>query len=347
MVLAPQAPGKTKPLFNMHTPKIYFYFPKDFLARDLPNSLDGDWLPLSVSGVGGHYLMYVALRAYGFPCEAVSHLPADGILIGDASALQPLKWFPARLYVVYCQFDWPRHPFAHMHIVSNREMTKPEWLALADCLTWPGPRVCLPVIPQRGLIGRDPARGERFERVAYFGQAKNLAAPFRSPAWAERLRTIGVDFQIRGDARQFGDYRDVDAVLAIRGEDFPGHNKPHSKLWNSWRAGVPAILGPEYGYREQRRAALDYIEAESPDEAFAAIARLKGDAVLRRSMVENGFARAVECSPEAVVRVWVRFLEGELQEEYKKWLALGRSGRTAFRAIRHVRAALAALRRSF
>ena len=36
--------------------------------------------------------------------------------------------------------------------------------------------------------------------------------------------------------------------------------KPPSKLFNSWLAGVPAVLGHESAYRAERRSDLDYIE---------------------------------------------------------------------------------------
>ena len=57
------------------------------------------------------------------------------------------------------------------------------------------------------------------------------------------------------------DYRTLDAVIAVR--PFEPHlyfAKPASKLINAWRAGVPALVGPEFASREIRRTDDDFLE---------------------------------------------------------------------------------------
>jgi hypothetical protein len=74
----------------------------------------------------------------------------------------------------------------------------------------------LPFWPQPGLIARDPSRGSRLERIAYFGRTSSAPAWFYDPSWHLALASLGVVFEIR-DGCWF-DYSQVDAVLAHRAE---------------------------------------------------------------------------------------------------------------------------------
>ena len=77
---------------------------------------------------------------------------------------------------------------------------------------------------------------------------------------------------------------------------------------NLVRAGVPAILGPEAGYRELRRDPLDYLEAGDPDAAMQALARLLDEPGLYPAMVANGTARGADFTVEATLQRWQRLL---------------------------------------
>ena len=139
-----------------------------------------------------------------------------------------------------------------------------------------------------------------------------------APAFTDALRGRGLE--LVGDAVEYGgaatdtsklrwaDYSDIDLVVAVRPPVGSHTGKPASKLYNAWRAGVPALLGPEPAYRELRTDPLDYIEVGSVDEALAAIDRLRADPSLYRRMVERGRERAVAFSPEAVLEQWVDLL---------------------------------------
>ncbi len=91
--------------------------------------------------------------------------------------------------------------------------------------------------------------------------------------------------------------------LAIRRNRWGLRNKPAWKLFNAWLAGVPAILGPEAGYRELRRDPLDYLEAGDPDAAMQALARLLDEPGLYPAMVANGTARGADFTVEATARM--------------------------------------------
>ena len=108
------------------------------------------------------------------------------------------------------------------------------------------------------------------------------------------------------------DFRQVDLLLAVRPEDRRlWTSKPASKLFNSWLAGVPALLGPEHAYRELRRSELDYLEVSSLAEAKAAVLRLLERPDLYQAMVENGRDRGAEFTAEATLSRWDEPLEQE------------------------------------
>ena len=107
----------------------------------------------------------------------------------------------------------------------------------------------------------------------------------------------------------WNDFRSVDLYLAIRPPRLDLYrNKPAGKLFNAWRAGVPAVLGPEIAYREMRRSELDYLEAGTAAEALAAIDRLRADPALYLAMVEHGRQRAAEFADDVIVERWADLL---------------------------------------
>ena len=190
---------------------------------------------------------------------------------------------------------------------------------------------------QPGLIPRDPERGDRLERVGFVGRAIYLTEPFRSEAFRRALQQIGVELVLRESC--WYDYRDLDAVLAVRGvTDFDLAVKPASKLFNAWHAGCPALLGREPAYRAFRKSELDYFEVQTPEDALAALRRLKEEPGLYRRVVENGRRRRREVTPEAVAGRWERLLAGPIAGRYAAWRGGSRLRRFANyprRALRH------------
>jgi hypothetical protein len=202
-------------------------------------------------------------------------------------------------------------------------------------------RFFVPLWPQPGLVPRDPARGTRIERAAFKGFDQSLHPDLRSPAWTDYLAGVGIEWvhdsvEFAGVATDrrgvaWADYRDIDLVVAVRPEHSRLYTwKPATKLYNAWLAGVPAILGPEYAYREQRRSELDYIEVRSLGEAKAAVERLLRDPGLYETMVENGRRRAVEFTAEAILPRWSSLLyeklpaaTGSRRHRVSRWVPRG------------------------
>ncbi len=116
--------------------------------------------------------------------------------------------------------------------------------------------------PQPDLIPRDPgARRLGGKMRAFFGAEECIANEMHSEEWAATLRDLGLQWHFV-KPEKWHDFSEVDVVVAIR--DFVGNhrygNKPPTKLFNAWRAGVPAILGRESAYHQQWRRSLDYLE---------------------------------------------------------------------------------------
>jgi len=61
------------------------------------------------------------------------------------------------------------------------------------------------------------------------------------------------------------------------GTSTSGPSNPPRNWSTPGQAGCPALLGPEAGYREQRRSELDYLEVCTMEDALAALKRLKND----------------------------------------------------------------------
>lgn len=180
---------------------------------------------------------------------------------------------------------------------------------------------------QPDIATRDPARGARIETLAFKGAALNLDPSFKSDAFRSALKKIGVRFhidaiEVHGPRTQnnWGDYSQVDAVLAARNlTHYDAHQKPASKLVNAWSADVPALLGPEPGYREQKVSELDYLEVRTPEDVIAAMSRLKQDPQLFCAMVENGRRRRIEFSDAHLRTRWTRMIDGPLTEAFLRW----------------------------
>lgn len=103
-------------------------------------------------------------------------------------------------------------------------------------------------------------------------------------------------------SREWHDYQHVDAVLAIR--DCPPvvlATKPASKLINAWKAGVPALLGPEPAWGIAY-SPLDFLEAASAEPCWTP-RRLQQESGLYRRMTEHGAKRAQAFDEHADAKV--------------------------------------------
>lgn len=294
---------------------VQFYYPREALPMAMEDfDPERDWA-LMRSGAEVWILQtWGWLRRLGHDFPLVDTVPARGVLIYANAHKRRVAAQLARGNAAL--------------LVGLRADRRPSWISDIEVVQNPllenGRHLrYMPHWPQQGLLPRDAARGATIRCVGFKGHVQNLAPGFGSPAWREALRERGIDWQVRGGAEQddqrraeaWHDYRELDISLAIRASRRGRQlhmRKPPTKLYNAWRAGVPAILGPEAAYRALRQSPLDYIEAATPDEALAAIDRLRRDPVLYMAMVDNGRRRGGAYAPERIARRWLALIESDL-----------------------------------
>ncbi|HYU34774.1 MAG TPA: glycosyltransferase [Thermoanaerobaculia bacterium] len=269
---------------------------------------DRDWRELQTGERAWILQTWLLLYRAGHPVELSGTAPGDGLVVFHPRQKRLLLAQRSRLrdaVLVGTRADYRQPLIADFEILQN------SFYADGRRRFW------IPHWPQPGLVPRDPARGERIERIAFKGFAANLHPGFREPEWAGFLAREGIEWiedalAYAGRNRldlEWPDFRTVDLVVAVRpNQKTTRHSKPPTKLFNAWLAGVPALLGPESAYRELRRSALDYLEVASVAEAKEAVLRLRRDPGLYRAMVDNGLRRRVEFTPEALVPRWADLL---------------------------------------
>jgi hypothetical protein len=287
-----------------------FYLPgEDDLDRLRRIDPDRDWLEFARGHRAWILQTYLRLAAAGHDVDLADEPPRDGMLVFHANQVESLLrywWRWGDCLMIAVRADHSESHLADFELVQNRV-----WVDGSR-------RFFVPFWPQPGLVPRDPARGARIERVAFKGFIKSLHPAFASQAMADELRRRGIELMIDavdyrgaetdGSRLRWADYRDVDLVLAVRPPIGTYTDKPASKLYNAWRAGVPALLGPEPAFRELYTDPLDYVEVSTVDEVLAAIDRLRAEPDLYLRMIDRGRQRAVEFSPEAVLERWVDVL---------------------------------------
>lgn len=284
-----------------------------FLAGEDLESLsridpDRDWRELQTGERAWILQAWLRLRQAGHPVELSGTVPADGLVVFHAKQAKEILRQRSRLrdaVLVGVRADNREPLIADFEILQNgffadgrRRFSVPHW-------------------PQPGLVPRDPARGERIERIAYKGFAANLHPGFRTRIWTDFLQQEGIEWTVDAVAfagrnrleLEWPDFRQVDLVLAVRPDERKmRRSKPATKLFNAWLAGVPALLGPELAFEEIRRSELDYLKVASVAEAREAVLRLRRDPGLYRAMVDNGARRGEEFASEALVPRWAELL---------------------------------------
>jgi hypothetical protein len=289
-------------------PPIGFYLPADEPHAELARlDPDRDWVELQRGDRAWILQTYLRLAAAGLPVELVDR-PRATVLVYHASAWRRVEREGAECHALLAvRGDLRPAANAELEVVQNPRA--------ADGRR----RFFVPHWPQPGLLPRDPARGATVRVACFKGVRESLHPDLATSEWQCALETLGVEWRADAveyhadDARRarlrWPDYRDVDVLVALRPPSRSGHpHKPPTKLFNAWLAGVPAVLGREQAYQAMRRSELDYLEATSPRQALAAVARLATDPDLYRAMVAQGARRAEAVTVPRLVEAWRELL---------------------------------------
>lgn len=296
-------------------PPIYFYVPKSDLSNcnipDNPHINWSDFGKVTNDSSYGNWTVqtFLRLKADGLPCQLVGDIPNEGIVIAHRSSF-PFNLRPqSKLLLVSIKADYDPHPYAQLQIVQNVQDVERVRSSYY-----------IPFWSQPGIIPRKQEREDTFENIAYFGIEKNLAPELQSPSWSQLLETMGWKWQIMNRER-WHDYSEIDAVVAVRSfEQQGGYDyKPATKLYNSWLGHVPAILGSDSAFRNERRSELDYLEVTSLEDLITALKKLRDDKNLRSAMVQNGQMRSESFKAENIVAQWRKFITDVAIPTYYRW----------------------------
>ena len=300
------------------TPPIYFYIPESYWPNTLPKHANDDWKGFGIGIYCWTIQTYLHLKEHDFPCFLTKDWPDEGIVLVHRDSFQAFQQYikpGAKVLLICMKAEWERYPYAQIQVVQNpREETL--WRT----------NYYIPLWPQAALVPRDPDRGDCFKNIAFLGNPENLAPELKTESWQQQLKDIGLCWKPILDRACWNDYREIDATLAVRSfnkkmlytkENFI--TKPATKLYNSWRAGVPALLGCEAAFQAERKSELDYLEVTSAEDTLNTLKMLKERPDLRQSMVEQGNLRAEEFKPEKVLERWEGFLTDVAVPAYENW----------------------------
>jgi hypothetical protein len=281
------------------------------IHSELPNDLETYYEKCTIGDDIWSTQLYLHLRQQGLNVHLVDRLIPGEICVVPYHFLL-IKKLPFNSYVVAIQTDSPRPEICEQRVTLN------------ELCVWDDNDCSVPHLPNPLLQPRDRTRGTTLENLDFKGGICNIAKPFLDPNFEQQLAALGIQFRFTSKnpqlpVREWGDYRQTDVVIAVRNATFTDLGvKPAVKLINAWLAGCPAILGPEPAYRALRRSDLDFIEVCSPNEAIAALKRLKTDPALYTAMIENGLERARQFTTEQQVIQWHKLLWGAI-EGYEQW----------------------------
>ncbi len=302
-------------------PPIYFYLPAHRrppapIPEEVPRGYVDNMSDAFFCNTSLNWTLqtYLRLREHDYPCELVDTIPDEGIVVGFRGDLPIFEEPSGRSFLVALMGDADWHPYAQVHIRQNPRACQCQLDGVENTFFmhhWTQP----------GLVPRDPSRENTFENVGYFGHPSQLAAPLRSREWEDFLSGCGLNWMpVYPDSDRRSDYSDIDLIVAVRSFDGRSYDyKPATKLHNAWRAGVPAILGPESAYQQERTDEKDYLEAQTYDDIRRHVKRLCESPELREQIRKRSKSRGCRIKPAYKVEKWWDLLTGPVREKYEQW----------------------------
>jgi hypothetical protein len=174
----------------------------------------------------------------------------------------------------------------------------------------------LPLLPQRGVVPRDPDRAGSIGTLAYKGYGFNVPSELRERSFLEALAECGVRVALDTEPSRWPDFRTADVALCLRRfndrwDDSRHLRKPATKLVNAWVAGAIPLVAPQAAYLELVRPGDDALVVESPDEVVDAVRRLTVDADLVDRLRAGGAERGQEFTADRVLDAWEALFDDE------------------------------------
>lgn len=245
----------------------------------------------------------VELRQRGVDVSAGSDYRAGMVNFGLAADIRRLPPRPD-VFKVSIDADQLRPRWANLALVQNQKQAG-RWAF------W------VPHWPQPGLVPRDPQR-TGFRTVGFFGLARNLC---RSPEWWQQLcMAHGLEFRLK-DSSEWHDYSDIDVAVALR--DFScrrHHDKPPTKMFNAWLAGVVFVGGCDSAYTQVGVEGRNFLRCRTEGDLVQSLRDVGNDPDWAQGLVRNGAEAATRVgSREATVQRWLMLIEDEVLPRFRRW----------------------------
>ncbi len=292
------------PLINIVHPTIDHWLP---LIRDVKQLDDVDFVQKVIQPGTNCWTIqtYLHLKARGHHIAISNAFIKDAINIAHYDSI-PKKFWLRDYFIVSIRAD--RDPT----FIANLEITQNASSATANHQHF------ISHWPQAALIPRDGRRQTTINNIFFMGVPENISVKIDNDQFLFALDKLGITFRL--ERRNWHDYSHADLTLAIRdGSDYFLAHKPASKLVNAWRAGVPAILGREPAYREIGRPGYDYLEANTAEEAIAAIRQLKTNPNFFEMIIENGRNSVTRWNTDSVASQWEYFVLEVAERKFADW----------------------------
>lgn len=291
---------------------LHFVIPKDYAAHldGLDDQIVGESYPHWVGGrLNWAAQTYLMMRQH-FEGVSISLAPKPGIMnFGHCMAWRGLGPRQGE-YRISVRADYPRLFDVDYEILQNPAVS------LAPKQAY------FPYWPVPGIIPRDPGR-TGIQRVAYAGRigSRNLADPLKGDAGSGAFE--GLEFAVI-PPDQWHDMSKVDLLIAIRSFDTQTHdNKPPSKLFNAWNAGIPLIGGYDSAFSAIAEPGVEYLRVETEDELNAAVLSLRENDALYRQIVEAGARRRNEITHDSIAENWCSQIDGVIRSDFEAWKESG------------------------
>lgn len=243
------------------------------------------------------------LREAGFSVSLGDEYDLASINFGLANTIRAIQPNP-NIFVVSIDADQLRPRWANISIVQNKYQT-------GRSAYW------LPHWPQPGLIPRSPER-KNFTHVGFFGLKRYL---YKDESWwhntCEKNR---FKFSVRSP-QQWHDYNDIDIAIGIRSlNNKRYYEKPPTKLFNAWLAGVVFIGGNDSAYYQVGHPETDYLLARDEKILLYYLNKLQNDSAFANLLINEGQKMSNNLgSRSSTLERWIELLEKQITPKYKQW----------------------------
>ena len=174
---------------------------------------------------------------------------------------------------------------------------------------------------QPGLIKRSEKNNpDRFKNLVFFGRSQHIADELRGNYFKNKLKKIGINFDIVTDFNKWQDYSNVDGVVAVRSFSKKKYfQKPAAKLINSWAANVICFINPESSVTSELTRNNDILICSTIDELLEKIIKISNSTKLRRFYINSGKKRFKNLFNDPKTNDWNSLIDNVIIPHSKKW----------------------------